>query len=142
MSFNLKSLLCGVLHANHEQPADITGEGYAAALPECVPAGGAGGGSGSGPIQKIVSATDNMVVLRDLESGTYVLQGRFVPYAGADSTMNFSSSLLVNLIKRTDDTQIQIFYPVNNCVQYLKITDSTYERKDVYLNDLAAAAAE
>lgn len=99
--------------------------------------GGEGSGGGEGVIKKIESLdTENMVVLRDLESGTYVLRGRFVPYAGADSTMSFSSSLLVNLIKRTDDTQVQIFYPVNNCVQYLKITDTAYERTNIYLNDL------
>lgn len=94
---------------------------------------------GGGAIQRIESTdTENMVVLRDLESGSYVLYGRFVPYAGADSTMMFSSGLLANVIKRTADTQIQIFYPVNNCVQHLTITDTDYTRKDVYLNDLTA----
>lgn len=102
----------------------------------------ASGGGGGGAIQRIESTdTENMVVLRDLESGTYVLYGKFKPYAGADSTMTFSSGLLVSLIKRTADTQIQIFYPVNNCVQHLTITDTEYTRKDVYLNDLAAASA-
>ena len=128
--------MCALLGTNcNGVTCDHTGEGYEAALPKSQVQS-----DGSGPIQQIESMdTANMIVLRDLESGTYVLRGRFVPYAGADSTMNFSSSLLVNVIKRTADTQIQIFYPVNNCVQYLKITDSTYERKDVYLNDLAAA---
>lgn len=102
-----------------------------------------GVGGGGGAIRKIESTdTENMVVLRTLESGSYVLYGRFKPYTGADSTMTFSSSLLVNVIKRTADTHIQIFYPLNNCVQHLTITDSEYTRKDVYLNDLAAAAAE
>lgn len=100
------------------------------------------GGGGGGAIQRIESTdTENMVVLRDLESGTYVLYGKFKPYAGADSTMTFSSGLLVSLIKRTADTQVQVFYPVNNCVQHLTITDTEYTRKDVYLNDLAAASA-
>lgn len=100
-----------------------------------------GVGGGGGAIQRIESTdTENMVVLRELESGSYVLYGRFKPYAGADSTMMFSSGLLVNVLKRTADTQIQIFYPVNNCVQHLTITDTEYTRKDVYLNDLAAAA--
>ena len=100
-----------------------------------------GVGGGGGAIQRIESTdTENMLVLRELESGSYVLFGRFKPYTGADSTMTFSSGLLVNVIKRTADTQIQIFYPVNNCVQHLTITDTEYTRKDVYLNDLAAAA--
>lgn len=99
-----------------------------------------GVGGGGGAIQRIESTdTENMLVLRELESGSYVLYGRFKPYAGADSTMTFSSGLLVNVLKRTADTQIQIFYPVNNCVQHLTITDTEYTRKDVYLNDLAAA---
>ena len=101
-----------------------------------------GAGGGGGAIQRIESTdTENMVVLRELESGSYVLYGRFKPYPGADSTMTFSSGLLVNVIKRTEDTQIQIFYPVNNCVQHLTITDTEYTRKDVYLNDLQAATA-
>lgn len=109
-------------------------------LAEKLDADGAGGGGGA--IQRIESTdTENMVVLRTLESGSYVLYGRFKPYEGADSTMTFSSGLLVNVIKRTADTHIQIFYPVNNCVQHLTITDTEYTRKDVYLNDLQAAAA-
>lgn len=108
-------------------------------LAEKLDTDGVGGG---GAIQRIESTdTENMVVLRTLESGSYVLFGRFVPYEGADSTMMFSSGLLANVIKRTADTQIQIFYPVNNCVQHLTITDTDYTRNDVYLNDLAAAAA-
>lgn len=101
-----------------------------------------GVGGGGGAIQRIESTdTENMVVLRNLESGSYVLFGRFKPYEGADSTMTFSSGMLVNVIKRTADTQIQVFYPVNNCVQHLTITDTEYTRKDVYLNDLQAASA-
>lgn len=45
--------------------------------------------------------------------------------------------MLVNVIKRTTDSHVQIFYPYNNCVQYLKITDTAYERQNIYLNDLA-----
>lgn len=82
--------------------------------------------------------TDNLINIRDLDSGTYVFYGRFRPYAGASSTMTFSSNLTVNIVKRTSDTQVMVFYPVNNCVQYLLITDSSYERTNVYLNDIAA----
>lgn len=88
---------------------------------------------------------ENLVVLRDLESGSYVLYGRFKPYTGADATITFLSGLIVNVLKQTNDTHVQVFYPYNNCVQYLKITDTSYERTNVYLNDLAAdaeAAAE
>ena len=92
----------------------------------------------SGPVAYVESLdNDNLLNLRDLESNTYVLKGRFRPYAGADSTMNFSSSLMVNIIKATAKSSIQIFYPVNNCVQFLEITDSEYTRTNVYLSDIA-----
>ena len=81
--------------------------------------------------------TDNMVVLRDLDSGSYILNGRFKPYSGSASAMTFGSNLLVNVLRSTDNSQIQIFYPYNNCVQYLKITDTAYERTNIYLNDIA-----
>lgn len=80
--------------------------------------------------------TANMVSIRDLDSATYVFYGRFKPFAASTATLTFSSKLLVNVVKRTADTQVMVFYPVNNCVQYLKITDDTYERKNIYLNDL------
>ena len=90
-----------------------------------------------GPIAYVESLdNDNLLNLRDLDSGSYVVRGRFRPFAGADSTMNFSSSLMVNIIKTTAKSSIQIFYPVNNCVQFLEITDSEYTRTNVYLNDL------
>ena len=89
-------------------------------------------------IRKIESLDlNNMLILRDLDSGTYVLYGEFKPYPEADSTISFSSDILVTIIRRTNDSQVQIFYPHNNCVQYLKITDTSYERTNVYLNDLA-----
>ena len=135
MSF-FKDLLLGVTHC---RGGDETGEKYDSetdAKPEAPAAGGAGA------IPKIESMdTENMVVLRELESGTYVLYGRFKPFTGSDSVMTFSSSLLVNVLKRTAETHVQVFYPLNNCVQHLKITDTDYTRTDVYLNDLQAASA-
>ena len=130
MSF-IKDLLLGVMHC---RGGDETGEQYGAAAcakPETPAAAGA--------IPKIESLdTENLVALRDLESGTYVLYGRFAPFTGSDSVMTFSSSLLVNVLKRTSETHVQVFYPLNNCVQHLAITDTEYTRTDVYLNDLVA----
>ena len=85
-----------------------------------------------------IDSTDNnnLVVIRDMASGTYVFYGRFKPYSGATSTLTFNSKLLVNVIKQSTESHVMVFYPVNNCVQYLKVTDDTYERKNVYLNDL------
>ena len=142
MSIN-NEFVCALLGTTHNGvTCDHTGEGYREGLAEFAPQVPGAAVAAAPTIPRIESTdTENMVVLRDLESGTYVLYGRFKPFAGSDSTMTFSSSLLVNLIRRSADTQIQIFYPVNNCIQYLKITDTEYERKDVYLNDLAAAQA-
>lgn len=103
-----------------------------------------GGNSGSGSqetsndchIIYLTSDTSNMLNLRDLASGTYVLYGKFRPYAGSTATVTFASDLLVNIITKTAGTHVQVFYPVNNCVQFLNITDSSYERTNVYLNDL------
>ena len=84
---------------------------------------------------------DNMVNLRDLDSGSYVLYGKFKPHSGSDTTLTFSSELLANIVKGTSESHAQVFYPYENCVQYLVITDSTYERTNVYLNELAVASS-
>lgn len=80
---------------------------------------------------------DNMANLRDLDSGSYILYGKFKPHSGSDTTMTFGANLLVNILKGSSVSQVQVLYPNNNCVQYLKITDDSYERSDIYLNDLA-----
>lgn len=83
--------------------------------------------------------TSNLVSIRDLESSTYVFYGKFKPFAASTSTLTFSSRLLVNVVKQSSASHVMVIYPVNNCVQYLKVTDSTYERKNIYLSDLQAA---
>jgi hypothetical protein len=97
-----------------------------------------GSGSSDCHITYLSSDTTNMINLRDLASGTYVLYGKFRPYAGSTATVSFASDLLVNIITKTAGTHVQVFYPVNNCVQFLNITDDSYERTNVYLNDLLA----
>ena len=127
----IKDLMLGSMHC---RGGDESGEKYGSTTSKT-----AKEETGGGAIPKIESLdTENMVVLRDLESGTYVLFGRFKPFAGSDSAMTFSSSLLVNVLKRTSETHVQVFYPLNNCVQHIKITDTDYTRTDVYLNDLVA----
>jgi len=93
-------------------------------------------------IQKIVSDAPDAVALRDLDSGTYVLQGKFIAFTGSTSILGFSSSLLVNIIKGTSKSSVQIFYPTNNCVQFLEITDDTFTRKNVYMNELVDSISE
>lgn len=92
------------------------------------------------PITRIESLDKtNLIALRNLDSGTYVLYGYFKPFDGSTSTMTFGSNILVSIVKKTSESHVQIFYPNNNCVQYVKITDTSYERKNVYLNDLLSA---
>lgn len=96
------------------------------------------GGGGDTGITRIESLDQNNVVnLRDLESGTYVLYGYFRPYSGAPNILTFSSDLLVNIITKTAGTHVQVFYPINNVVQFLAITDDSFERTDVKLNEVA-----
>lgn len=92
---------------------------------------------GNFPITKIVSeSADTAPVLRSLDSGSYVLQGKFRAYTGATGVLGFSSALMVNVIKSTSKSSVQIFYPVNNCVQFLEITDEAMTKTFVYLNQV------
>lgn len=86
--------------------------------------------------------TSNLVSIRDLNSGTYVFYGKFKPFASSTATITFSSKLLVNVVKQSSATHVMVIYPVNNCVQYLNVTDSAYERKNIYLTDLQAELDE
>ena len=99
--------------------------------------GNDGGEVVSSPIVRIDGNTDNPIYLRELESGTYVLYGKFKPFNGSSAWLSFSSSLLVSVVTKTAGTHVQVFYPVNNVVQFLNITDDAYERTNVYLNNLA-----
>lgn len=101
------------------------------------------------PIKYVESLDqNNMVNLRDLESGSYILHGYFHPYAGATNTLTFSSNLLVGIVTKTAGTHVQIFYPVNNVVQFLEImvdstqaTGYTYKRTDIKLSELVTSTA-
>jgi hypothetical protein len=66
-------------------------------------------GGGDSVVKYIESSTDNMVYLRDLESGTYVLYGKFRPYNGSTSISTFSSGMLVSVIRNSTISYIQIF---------------------------------
>lgn len=86
---------------------------------------------------------ENMVNIRDLPSGSYVLYGYFRPFAGSKDVLPFSARLLVNIITMNPGTHVQIFYPVNSYVQFLSIMVDeeaeggyTYNRTDVGLLEL------
>lgn len=87
----------------------------------------------------------NPVFVRDLDSGLYIFYGKFRPFNGSTTGMNFSDRMLVNIVKKSAGSHVQVFYPVNNVVQFLTIMvdanatgGHTYTRTDVKLNDLYA----
>ena len=87
--------------------------------------------------------TENMVNLRDLESGVYILYGYFHPFAGSDATTIFSQKALVTIVRKDAGTHLQCIYPLNNQIQFASIeVDETaeggyvYESSSVRMNDV------
>lgn len=88
------------------------------------------------PITRIVSGdSSNKYPLRDLETGQYILTGYFTPYKGIDVSMVAMD--VFTIVTRTDSTSyIQMIFPFNNQIQYIKTTDTSYEMNFLSLNDL------
>ena len=84
--------------------------------------------------------SSNPVYLREFESGTYILYGRFKPFNGSTGTFTFSTGMLVSIQKTTAITYVQIFYSKSNTIQYLEITDEEYTRKDAKLINMESTA--
>lgn len=97
-------------------------------------------GGGKSPITYVESDSSNPIYLREMESGTYVLYGKFKPFNGSTGTCTFSTGMLVSIIKTTDMTYVQVFYSKNNTIQYLEITDEAYTRKDAKLTNMESIA--
>ena len=84
------------------------------------------------PIPRITSGDDGVYVnLRDLDSGTYVLYGKFRAYAGHTSTLFFTSDLMVNVSRSSSKSCIQIFYPAYNRIQYIEATDDSFTKTNI-----------
>lgn len=98
------------------------------------------GGGENSPIKYVESDSSNPVYLREMESGTYVLYGKFKPFNGSTGTFTFSTGMLVSIIKNTAITYVQVFYSKSNTIQYLEITDEEYTRKDAKLIDMESRA--
>lgn len=82
----------------------------------------------------------NMVNLRDLDSGTYILKGKFRPFDGSTYIYTFSSGMLLSIIKQETISYVQIFYSKDNTIQYLEIRDSSVTRKDTKLINMESIA--
>ena len=84
--------------------------------------------------------SENMVNLRDLDSGTYILKGKFRPFEGSTHIYTFSSGMLLSIIKQETTSYVQIFYSKDNTIQYLEIGDSSVTRKDAKLINMESIA--
>lgn len=101
------------------------------------------------PIKYVVSpdANGNKLDIYSLESGTYILEGKFSPYPNSTSTFSFSSGQLVAVRHGSISTVAQVFYPPNNAIQYLDIRPDetsekgyTYTRQDAKLVNMESIA--
>lgn len=91
------------------------------------------------PVTRIDSLDkSNIKPLLGIASGAYVLYGWFTPYTDSGRTLTMSEPTFANIVSDEDGTEtyVQVFSPYKNCVQYLAITNGTYDRKNIYLNDL------
>lgn len=74
----------------------------------------------------------NLVNLRDLETGSYVMYGYFIPYSGSSNILTFDN-LLVNVVKKTAGTHVLVFSTLNSVVDFLEIlVDETAEKGFTY----------
>lgn len=87
-----------------------------------------------------LESADTLVSLRSLESGTYILYGKFKPFDGSSATFTFSTGMLVSIIKTTSVSYAQVFYSKYNQIQYLEITDESYTRNDAKLVNMMSTA--
>ena len=86
--------------------------------------------------------TDNLVQLRDLESGTYVLYGYFSPYPNSHMTIIIDNKL-VHVARKNAGSHLFVFTPLNAKIDFLEIlvddtdeTGFTYNKKTVDLLEL------
>lgn len=87
------------------------------------------------PFIKLVGTEENVISLRDLSTGGYVLDGTCTPYVGSNAYMVANNAItFVNHFETV--TAIQIFYPPYNQVQYFEVYDDNYTSNIVRLNDL------
>ena len=98
------------------------------------------GGTTDCPIKYVEGDSANPLYLREFESGTYILYGKFKPFNGSTGTFTFSTGMLVSIQKTTAITYVQVFYSKNNTIQYLEITDEAYERTDAKLINMESTA--
>lgn len=90
------------------------------------------------PIKYVKSpdADGNYLIVRNLESGTYVLDGSFYLFKTdtASQIANFKCGFPVVIGKTTATTYVQVLYPPRNTIQYVEITDDGFYQNNVTLD--------
>lgn len=105
------------------------------------PVARAAGGGGSGPIPYVESLDEsNLANLRDLETGTYVLYGYFVPYPGSEDAMTCDNTL-ASVAHLSSGSHVLVFNPLNCKVNFIEILDDgeggyTYSAEIIDMRDL------
>lgn len=96
---------------------------------------------GESQIAFIESPTEDgrMLCLRDLDSGIYILNGRFKPFSLSTISYTFSNNVLASINRDDDVSYVQVLYPKNNTVQYMEITDDDVSRNDARLVDMQSS---
>ena len=91
---------------------------------------------------------NNIAILRNLDSGTYVLYGYFKDFEGSNSTRILNRPTHVNVYRANAGSHIQCIYPLNNQIQFMEIlVDETNEygytvtENDIHLNELVSRVA-
>ena len=109
-----------------------------------IPTGGESGGDCN--IQRIESLDDsNLVNLRDLDSGTYILYGYFNPYSGSPDSITIDSCIAA-VVHLNAGSHIMVYNPRNfkiECYEILGNADEgySYTRDVISLLDLRTNAA-
>ena len=90
------------------------------------------------PIKYVKSpdADGNTIIVRNLDSGTYVLDGSFYLFK-TDTTSqiaNFGWGFPVVISKTVEKTYVQVLYPPRNTIQYVEITDDGFYQNNITLD--------
>lgn len=116
------------------------------ALTITIPTGGESGGTGGDcNILRIESMDDsNLVNLRDLDSGTYILYGYFTPYSGSPDSITIDNCIAA-VVHLNAGSHIMVYNPRNFKIECYEILENdgsfTYTRDVISLLDLRSNSA-
>ena len=97
--------------------------------------------SGNSPVGSVSSMDEqNPIILRNLDSGVYVLRGYFKEYSGSTSTLVAQVPISVNVAKTEDTSYVQLFFAYGNQMQYYEITDTNSTEKIINFNSLVSGS--